>query len=57
MPSLPKSRLIAFVLIAVLGCAVDLWTKSWIFGKLGMPVQAPPIVLWPQLFSLTTSLN
>jgi len=57
MPSLPKSRLIAFLLIAVLGCALDLWTKSWIFGKLGMPGQAVPIVLWPQVFSLTTSLN
>jgi signal peptidase II len=57
MPSLPRSRLIAFVLIAVLGCALDLWTKSWIFGKLGMPGQAEPIVLWPRVFSLTTSLN
>jgi signal peptidase II len=57
MPPLAKNRLIVFVLIASAGCALDLWTKSWIFGKLGMPGQSAPIVLWPRVFSLTTSLN
>jgi signal peptidase II len=52
-----KSRVVVFALIAIAGCALDLWTKSWIFGKLGMPGEQQPIVLWPQVFSLTTSLN
>ena len=56
MQPLPKSRVFAFVAIAVCGCALDLLTKSWIFDKLGMPGQEPPIVLWPGVFSLTTSL-
>jgi signal peptidase II len=57
MPLLPKSRIIVFALIAAAGCALDLWTKDWIFDRLGMPGQAAPIVLWPGVFSLTTSLN
>jgi signal peptidase II len=57
MPPLPKSRIVAFALIAVAGCALDLSTKTWIFDRLGMPGQAAPIVLWPGVFSLTTSLN
>ncbi len=51
------NRIIAFTLISVCGCALDLWTKAWIFEKLGMPGQSDPIVLWPHVFSLTTSLN
>jgi signal peptidase II len=57
MPPLPKNRIALFALIAAVGCALDLWTKTWIFDRLGMPGQAPPIVLWPGVFSLTTSLN
>jgi signal peptidase II len=57
MGAIPKNRLLAFALIAVAGCALDLWTKSWIFGKLGMPSDREPIWIWPGVFSLTTSLN
>ncbi len=39
------------------GCALDLWTKDWIFAKLGMPDTHRPWVLWEGVFSLTTSLN
>jgi signal peptidase II len=53
----PKNRILVFALIAISGCALDLWTKAWIFGRLGMPGQRDPIVLWPRVFSLTTSLN
>ena len=57
MPSLPKNRVFVFALIAAAGCALDLWTKAWIFDRLGMPGQAEPMILWPGVFSLTTSLN
>jgi signal peptidase II len=43
--------------IAVVGCAVDLATKEWIFDRLGMPGTRPPIWIWQDVFCLTTSLN
>jgi signal peptidase II len=46
-----------FLTIALVGCVADLATKSWIFAKLGMPGTGDPIVLWPGVLSLTTSLN
>jgi len=57
--SIPASRYAIFFGIAVIGCATDLATKSWIFNRLGMPGpgQNPPIRLWDDVFSLTTSLN
>ena len=53
----PVSRLALFVGLLVAGFAADLATKNWIFAKLGMPYENPPIVLVPGVFSLTTSLN
>ena len=57
--AVPPSRYAVFFVIAVVGCAVDLLTKSWIFARIGPPGpdQDVPIVLWPGVFSLTTSLN
>lgn len=46
-----------FLFLAVGGCALDLWTKTWIFKLLGMPNTHQPWVLWDGVFSLTTSLN
>ncbi|MEX2138562.1 MAG: signal peptidase II [Pirellulales bacterium] len=57
MQPLPKSRILTFAVIVAVGCALDLWTKTWIFDRLGMPGQEPAIVLWPGVFGLTTSLN
>jgi signal peptidase II len=51
------SRIALFLAIALLGCAADLATKSWIFDRLGMPYTHPPMVLITGIFSLTTSLN
>jgi signal peptidase II len=53
----PVSRIALFFAIAAIGCAADLATKSWIFGRLGMPYTHQPLVLVPGIFSLTTSLN
>jgi signal peptidase II len=57
MSSPPKNRLLVFALVAATGCGLDLWTKSWIFDRLGMPSAREPIWIWPGVFSLTTSLN
>ncbi len=37
MRAVPASRYYVFFSIAVIGCLADLATKSWIFGRLGMP--------------------
>ena len=57
MKSVPTSRYVLFFSIALVGCAVDLATKRWIFERLGMPGQNPSIWLWDQVFGFTTSLN
>ena len=54
--------LLVFSILAVGGCALDLVTKSWIFGRLGSPLvqqgtPAPPIWLIDNIFGFETSLN
>lgn len=56
MPQVPTSRWLTFVLIAVLGCALDLGTKSWVFAWLGPP-GGDTYWLLPEYFGLQTSLN
>jgi signal peptidase II len=57
--TVPTSRYWLFFGVAALGCGIDLATKSWIFDWIGMPdnPRRGDIWLWPQVFSLTTSLN
>src|SRR5687768_8261346 len=57
MAAIPKNQLLAFVLIAVAGCALDLWTKSWIVAQLGMPSDRDATWIWQDVDSLTTRLN
>ena len=56
MRQIPVQRYVIFAGVAIAGCAVDLATKSWIFGRLGYP---PRDVIWivPGMLSLETSLN
>jgi signal peptidase II len=59
---IPISRVALFMGLVVLGVAIDLGTKSWIFGRLGITAprmhgDADPIVIVPGIFGLTTSLN
>jgi len=56
---IPKSRIVLFVVLAAIGCSLDLATKSWIFGRYGTQAAAgpDPIVLIPDVFGLTTNLN
>jgi signal peptidase II len=58
MNSVPKWRIALFCSLVVVGCAVDLATKQWIFSKLGMPGEGGRIVIVPpDIFCLETSLN
>lgn len=50
-------NLALFLGLAIGGCGLDLWTKSWIFNLLGMPNTKQPWILWDGVFALTTSLN
>ena len=53
----PLSRYAVFFSIAIAGCAADLWTKSYLFGWLGMPGQRPPWWIIDEVFGFHTSLN
>jgi signal peptidase II len=57
MKAVPSNRAVTFALIAVVGCAVDLLSKLWIFNWLGMPYTGPSYWLVPEIFGFTTSLN
>jgi len=53
----PASRYLLFVVIAVLGCGVDLMTKSVVFQWRGMPGESPIWWIWDDLFGIETALN
>ena len=57
MKAVPRSRILLFASIAVIGCSVDLLTKRWIFARLGMPAAKPTWWLIDDIFGFTTSLN
>jgi len=54
--AVPRSRYVVFTLIAVGGALVDLATKSWVFGWLGMPSMTNWWII-DEFFGVTTSLN
>ncbi|MBS0209613.1 MAG: signal peptidase II [Planctomycetes bacterium] len=55
IPGLTK-RFFIFCAIAAAGCALDLWTKHWVFDWLGYP-SIEPHWLWTGHVGLQTSLN
>jgi signal peptidase II len=57
MQAVPRHRVLLFAAIAVCGAVVDLLTKHWIFGVLGMPHSRPSWWLIDEIFGFTTSLN
>jgi len=57
MTSASRPHYALFVVIALVGCATDLWTKHWIFARLGMPYEQPSWWLIDGVFGFTTSLN
>jgi len=56
MKAVRANRYALFLLIAIGGCAVDLGTKSWMFGQLGMP-GGQTWWVWQDVFGFQTSLN
>lgn len=57
MASVPRSRYWLYGSVALGTLLLDLISKAWIFGVLGMPGEKPSIWFVPQVFGLTTSLN
>ena len=57
MKAVPTNRYAVFFSLAVLGCLVDLATKSWAFRWLGGPGEAPPYWIVRDVFGFQTSLN
>lgn len=57
MMPVPRSRYLVFLSLALFGCLLDLSTKSWIFGRLGLPGEQGVWWLWQDVFGLQTSLN
>jgi len=57
MSSNRKAFAIAFFLIVAVTSAGDLWTKSWIFGRLGMPGTSDALWIWDGVFGFQTALN
>ena len=56
MKAVLPNRWLLFIAIALTGCAADLATKHWIFGRLGMP-GGRIWWLWQDRIGLQTSLN
>jgi signal peptidase II len=54
--AIPLSRFALFAIIAIGGCALDLWSKGWMFTRLGNP-GGPTWWIWPEYFGFQTSLN
>ena len=46
-----------FLAVSAAAAVVDLFTKRWIFAKLGMPGEGRPIELIPRVLCLETNLN
>jgi signal peptidase II len=54
MRAVPSNRYVVFLLLVVVGCLVDLATKRWVFGWLGLHGE---YWIWKGVFALQTSLN
>jgi len=56
MRAVPASRYYVFFSIAIVGCLLDLMTKSWIFGRLGV-FTGQTWWIWTDVFGFQTNLN
>ncbi len=57
LPPVPRNRYVVFAAIAVVGCAVDLLTKHWVFQWRGMPRWSNEWWLWEGYVGIQTALN
>ncbi len=55
--AVPLSRYLLFFVIAAIGCATDLLTKTAVFQWRGMPGESPIWWIWDGLFGIETALN
>lgn len=55
--AVPLNRYVTFFSLAIIGCLIDLATKSWVFGWLGMPGERPVWWIWTGVLGVETSLN
>ena len=56
MKKVPANRYVVFFAIMLLGCLIDLWSKSYLFSWLGMP-GGPKYWIIDGVFGFETSLN
>lgn len=56
-PGFSPARVVVFLSLAIGGCAADLWTKAWIFAKLGLPGRSHVWWIWDDVFGFQTNLN
>jgi signal peptidase II len=55
--AVPRNRYVAFLSIAVIGCAVDLLTKHWVFQWRGLPLSNNEWWIWEGYIGIETALN
>ncbi|QDU98637.1 signal peptidase II [Lignipirellula cremea] len=56
-PAVPRNRYVVFFSLAIVGCAIDLLTKHWVFRALGMPGQTEVYWLIEGYFGFQTATN
>lgn len=53
----PRSRILVFAVISVVGCATDLLTKQWVFQWRGLPRPDNEWWLWEPYIGIETAVN
>jgi signal peptidase II len=56
MKAVPASRYVIFLWLALGGCTLDLYSKSWMFRRLDLP-PGPTWWIWPDVLGFQTNLN
>lgn len=56
-PGVPRNRVITYLVLALLGAAIDLWTKSAIFRWRGLPGQKDVWWIVDEHFGIETAVN
>lgn len=54
---MPVSRYVIYFGLAVLGCVLDLWTKSAVFAWRGLPGEQPEWWIWEGYVGVQTAVN
>ena len=57
LTSYPRSRIVLFLVLAILGAAADLWTKAAVFSSRGLPGMKPPYWVIDGILGIETAVN